>query len=147
MINEKLSEYMKKIKIYNDKISEYIDNKKGVCYTIPTGQLFPKIDYLELSKEKNLGKVGIKISEYDKAVFDKIIEDDDYESVKIKKLVPKSEITGKKEDFMTIIEKEEDGIQLWTVSNGIGIKECFKNKNEAIKLYEGIKNKVKKYYE
>ena len=143
MINEKLSEYMKRVDLFNDKISEYTNYEKGVSYTIPTGQLFPRLDYIELSTEK--GKA--KISDYEKAIFDKTIEKMDYNEVMIKKLVPKSEITGKSEDFTTIVEKEEKGVQVWVVSNGIGIKECFNNKEEATKLYEDIKEKVKRYYE
>lgn len=143
MINEKLSEYMKKVDLFNDKISEYSNYEKGISYTIPTGQLFPRLDYIELSTEK--GKA--KISDYEKAIFDKTIEKMNYNEVMIKKLIPKSEITGKSEDFTTIVEKEEKGVQVWVVSNGIGIKECFNNKEEATKLYEDIKEKVKKYYE
>ena len=143
MINEKLSEYMKRVDLFNDKISEYSNYEKGISYTIPTGQLFPRLDYIELSTEK--GKA--KISDYEKAIFDKTIEKMDYNEVMIKKLIPKSEITGKSEDFTTIIEKEEKGVQVWVVSNGIGIKECFNNKEDATKLYEDIKEKVKKYYE
>jgi hypothetical protein len=36
---------------------------------------------------------------------------------------------------------------VWNVWNGLNIKQSFDNKEEAVKLYEEIKEKVIKYYE
>ena len=50
-------------------------------------------------------------------------------------------------DKDTIVDSTVKVYQVWNVSNGLNIKQSFDNKEDAVKLYEEIKEKVVKYYE
>ena len=63
-----------------------------------------------------------------------------------KVLKPKSDITGKQEDFTTIIEEEEDAVAVWNVSNGLGIYKSFIDKDKAIECAEKINEMIFKNY-
>lgn len=135
MLTESLDEYMKKIEIINKDISKYCDKEKGICYTIPTGQLFPRVEYLELTKQ-----------ELNKLKFEEKIEDLEYEQVEFNRPIPKSEITKRDEDKYTITYKKIKGYGLWNVSNGLNIKKSFVKRDDALNLYAEIDNEVMKYY-
>lgn len=137
MLTENLTEYMSKVTITNKDISEYKDEDNGTRYIVPTGQLLGKLDYLELT-EKELETAKYKL------LIDKHI---DYKTTMATRPVLKSDITGKDKDKNTIIDSTVKVYQVWNVSNGLNIKQSFDNKEDAIKLYEDIKEKVIKYYE
>lgn len=137
MLTENLTEYMSKVTITNKDISEYKDEDNGTRYIVPTGQLLGKLDYLELT-EKELETAKYKL------LIDKHI---DYKTTMATRPVLKSDITGKEKDKNTIIDSTVKVYQVWNVSNGLNIKQSFDNKEDAIKLYEEIKEKVIKYYE
>lgn len=136
MLSEKLEDYMKKVIIRNKEISEYVDEEKGNRYTIPTGQLFPRVEYYELTKQ-----------ELTKMKFESKVDDLEYSQIEFNRPTPKSEITKRDEDKFTLVDKTIKGYVVWNVSNGLNIKQSFTNKKEAIKLYEEIKSKVVKFYE
>lgn len=127
MLNESLEEYMDKITITNKEISKYVDEEKGIYYTIPTGQLFPRVEYMELTKQ-----------ELNKLKFEQKIDDLKYEQVEFERPTPKSEITKRDEDKYTIVNKKIKGYKVWNVSNGLNIKKSFTNKKDAICLYKKI---------
>ena len=137
MLTENLTEYMKHITITNKDVSEYVNEENGTRYIVPTGQLLGKLDYLELT-EKELEQAKYKL------LIDKRI---DYKTTMSTRPVLKSDITGKDKDKNTIIDSTVKVYQVWNVSNGLSIKQSFDNKEDAIKLYEEIKEKVIKYYE
>lgn len=137
MLTENLTEYMSKVTITNKDVSEYKDEDNGTRYIVPTGQLLGKLDYLELT-EKELETAKYKL------LVDKHI---DYKTTMATRPVLKSDITGKDKDKNTIIDSTVKVYQVWNVSNGLNIKQSFDNKEDAIKLYEEIKEKVIKYYE
>lgn len=137
MLTENLTEYMKHITITNKDVSEYVNEENGTRYIVPTGQLLGKLDYLELT-EKELEQAKYKL------LVDKHI---DYKTTMATRPVLKSDITGKDKDKNTIIDSTVKVYQVWNVSNGLNIKQSFDNKEDAIKLYEEIKEKVIKYYE
>jgi hypothetical protein len=137
MLTENLTEYMKHITITNKDVSEYVNEENGTRYIVPTGQLLGKLDYLELT-EKELEQAKYKL------LVDKHI---DYKTTMSTRPVLKSDITGKDKDKNTIIDSTVKVYQVWNVSNGLNIKQSFDNKEDAIKLYEEIKEKVIKYYE
>lgn len=137
MLTENLTEYMKHITITNKDVSEYVNEENGTRYIVPTGQLLGKLDYLELT-EKELEQAKYKL------LVDKHI---DYKTTMATRPVLKSDITGKDKDKNTIIDSTVKVYQVWNVSNGLSIKQSFDNKEDAIKLYEEIKEKVIKYYE
>lgn len=137
MLTENLTEYMKHITITNKDVSEYVNEENGTRYIVPTGQLLGKLDYLELT-EKELEQAKYKL------LVDKHIN---YKTTMSTRPVLKSDITGKDKDKNTIIDSTVKVYQVWNVSNGLNIKQSFDNKEDAIKLYEEIKEKVIKYYE
>lgn len=137
MLTENLTEYMQKVHITNKDVSEYINEENGTRYIIPTGHLLAKVDYLELT-EKELEQAKYKL------LIDKNI---DYKTAMATRPVLKSDLTGKDKDKDTIVDSTVKVYQVWNVSNGLNIKQSFDNKEEAVKLYEEIKEKVIKYYE
>lgn len=137
MLTENLTEYMQKVHITNKDISEYVNEENGTRYIIPTGHLLAKVDYLELT-EKELEQAKYKL------LVDKYI---DYKTTMSTRPVLKSDLTGKDKDKNTIVDSTVKIYQVWNVSNGLNIKQSFDNKEEAVKLYEEIKEKVVKYYE
>jgi 5'(3')-deoxyribonucleotidase len=137
MLTENLTEYMQKVHITNKDVSEYINEENGTRYIIPTGHLLAKVDYLELT-EKELEQAKYKL------LIDKHT---DYKTTISTRPVLKSDLTGKEKDKDTIVDSTVKVYQVWNVSNGLNIKQSFDNKEEAVKLYEEIKEKVIKYYE
>lgn len=136
MFAEKLDEYMKKVSIINKDISKYRDEEKGMCYTIPTGKLFPSLEALELTKQ-----------ELNKFKFEQKIDNLEYSQVEFERPVPKNEVTKREEDKFTLIDKKIKGYAVWNVSNGLNIKKSFVNKEDALKLYNEIDERVNKFYE
>lgn len=136
-----LEKFMNNIKIENKNFSKYEDDK-GNMFLLNTVQLLTRVDYIELSTEKG-GENGA--SDYEKALFNESINKKDYKTKEVKKPIPKSEVTGKKEDMYTITEVEEKVVQIWQVSNNYGAFESFTNKNSALNFADSINDKVKKY--
>lgn len=137
----KLEEFMKNIIIENKNFSIYED-VKGNMFKMNTISLVTRVDYMELSTEK-VGENGA--SEYEKALFNQSIDRLNYNSKQIKVPVPKSEITGNKEDSFTLTEKNENVVMIWKVSNTLGAFKCFATKNEALEFAKSINSKIDKY--
>ena len=121
---EKFGNY---ITIYNKDLSDYKDEKKGIYFLFNTVNLVMTLEYLELEKQ-----------EYTIQKFQKKIDDLDYKIIKIKKPVPKNVITGKDEDKYTITEKDVDVRQVWNVSNRLGARKSFTDKDEALKYIKSF---------
>ena len=136
-----LEKFMKNVEIENKNFSKYEDDK-GNMFILNTVQLLTRVDYIELSTEK-IGENGA--SEYEKALFNESINKLDYKIKEVKKPIPKSEVTGKKEDMYTITEVEEKAVQIWQVSNNYGAFKSFVKKDEALNFADSINDKVKKY--
>lgn len=129
-----LKKFNEKVQMLNDKYSQYYDEEKGVMFYLNTIQLLTRVDYLELSKE-----------EFAKAKFEmKIDKDLEYNIIKIKRPVPKNVITKKEEDKYTIVESEVAVRQVWNVTNSLGFKKSFTNKEEALEFAESINDEVMK---
>lgn len=130
---ENITEYMKKINIIDKNISEYKDKDKGTRYIIPTTHLIARVDYLELTE-----------GEFNKAKFEQKVDNLKYKTKMIDRPKPKYEVTKKEEDRYTIINSKVKVYQIWNVSNGLGIKQSFDNKEEAILLYNQTNAKILK---
>lgn len=135
MLTEKLEDYMEKVNVVNKDISKYEDKEKGNYYTIPTGQLFPRVEYYELSKQ-----------ELNKLKFEQKIDDLKYEQVEFNRPTPKSEITKNKDDMFTLVDKKIKGYKVWNVSNGLGVKQSFTNKEDAMALCMKIDKRINLFY-
>ena len=98
MITESLQEYMSKVRIINDKISEYRDEEKGLIYPLNTTQLIARVDYLELTKE-----------ELQKAKFEQRVDNKDYQMLlkardDVLEFLPK--LLGDKEEYQKDSERD-----------------------------------------
>lgn len=137
MKNERLEEFMSKIRYVNDKLCFY----EGECkYPLTPSHLLARVDKIEAGTEK-----VNNISEYDKLVVEGKVQKLDYKEITKKVLIPKNEITGNKKDQYTIIEQEKPALEIWNVSNQVGIYTSFTTEEEANKLYNEINNKVIEY--
>ena len=130
MINENLTEYMKKIEL-GKEVCFYRDEEKGIIYPLTPQHLLARIDYLELDK-----------GELEKYKFEQKIDKKDYEMYDCTKPVSKYNLTKNKEDMYVITDMKYKGTHIWNVSNQVGIHETFENKEDAIKLCNNINTKI-----
>ncbi len=138
MKDELLQDFMKEV-VFFEKFAIYKNEEEGLMYPITIAHLLCRVDYLELESCKK------PAGELEKAKFKNIIEDKDYQLHDCEKLVPKSEITKKEEDFFTMTKKKYKGAKVWNVSNQLGIHTTYENQEEAFKLCEEINKKVSDY--
>ena len=96
-------------------------------FPLNTVNLLARVDYMELSKE-----------EYEKAIFERKIDDLKYNIIETTRPVPKYTITKKEEDKYTIVDNKLKVRQVWNVSNAAGIHKSFTNKEEALTLAENL---------
>lgn len=130
-MSNSIEEFMDKIIVKGKDYTIYNDEEKGIIFPLNTINLLARLDYLELDKQQ-----------YEGALFQKKIEEGNYDIINIKRPVPKNEITGKDEDKTTLVDREIAVRQVWNVSNGAGVFKSFNNKEEAIKYTNEINNKV-----
>lgn len=138
MKDELLQDFMKEVAFF-EKFAIYKNEEEGLMYPITIAHLLCRVDYLELESCKK------PAGELEKAKFKNIIEDKDYQLHDCEKLVPKSEITKKEEDFFTMTKKKYKGAKVWNVSNQLGIHTTYENQEEAFKLCEEINKRVSSY--
>lgn len=128
---ENIEEYMTKVNIQDKSISEYFDEEKGVKYIIPTTHLISRVDYLELTD-----------TELMKAKFEQKVDNLEYNTKMVDRPKSKYEVTKKEEDKWTIINSKVKVHEIWNVSNGLGIKQSFKIKDDALKLCDEINKPI-----
>lgn len=126
-MQDNIIEFNKKVSIINKDYAMYKDEEKGIMFPLNTVNLLARVDYLELSKE-----------EYEKAKFEMKIENLEYNIIETTRPVPKNTITKKDSDKYTIVDSKVKVRQVWNVSNALGIKKSFTNKEEAIELAESL---------
>lgn len=126
-----LIKFMSNVEILGKEFAIYKNEEKGIMFPLNTVHLLTRVDYLELDKQ-----------EYTIAKFQKKVEDLDYNEVKIKRPVPKNEITKNDKDKYTIAEKELFVKQVWNVSNSAGAYTSFTSKEEALKVADEINAEV-----
>lgn len=129
-----LIKFYDNIEIINKDLSKYEDDK-GNMFILNTINLLARVDYMELTKE-----------EYKVAKFQQKIEDLDYSTTNIKRVVSKNEITKKDEDKYTLVDKEVSVRQIWNVSNPYGVFKSYTDKDEAVKYAKEVNEKILKYY-
>ena len=130
-MQDNIKEFNKKTRIVNKDISIYEDEKTGVLFPVNTIRLLARVEYLELDKQQ-----------YKVALFQKKVMDLDYMEEKIKRPVPKYEITKREEDKYTITDSEVVVKKVWNVVNELGIYYSFNNKEEALRLAHEINNRI-----
>ena len=131
MIDEKLTEFTKRVFIEGKDISIYTNKEKGLMYPFGTASLLCRVDYLELTKE-----------ELEKAKFEQKVDKKEYKMYDCEKIVPKYEITKNEADKYTLTTKKVKATHIWNVSNQLGIHETFENQEEAFELCEELNKEV-----
>ena len=126
-MQDNILEFNKKVSIINKDYAMYKDEEKGIMFPLNTVNLLARVDYLELSKE-----------EYEKAKFETKIDNLEYNIIETTRPVPKNTITKKDSDKYTIVESKVKVRQVWNVSNALGIKKSFTNKEEALELANSL---------
>ncbi len=130
-MQDNIIEFNKKVSIINKDYAMYKDEEKGVMFPLNTVNLLARVDYLELSKE-----------EYEKARFEMKIDNLEYNIIETTRPVPKNTITKKDSDKYTIVDSKVSVRQVWNVSNALGIKKSFINKEEAMQLAESLNKEI-----
>lgn len=131
MRDEELNSYMEHIRFINKELAEYVNMETGVKYIIPLANLLCRIEYIEASD-----------SELKTLLFNRQVDKLDYKTKMVKRPVVKSTITHDKSDDKTLVDSKIKAYQIWNVSNGLNIRKSFADKNEAIKLYDEITDKI-----
>ena len=78
--------FMKNVEIINKDFSRYIDNEKGIIFSLNTVQLLPRLDYMELDKTK-----------YETSKFEQKIDNLEYNIINVDK--PSSKYARTKKIF------------------------------------------------
>ena len=116
-----LDKFMEHVEVINKDLAIYKDTEKGMMFYMNTIQLLVRVEALEYDKEQ-----------YNIAKFEKKVQELDYAIKKIKRVVPKYQITKDEKDKYTLIDKKVDVKQIWNVSNASGVYKSFVNKDEAL---------------
>lgn len=130
-MKDNLIDFMNKVEILNKDLARYKDEEKGIIFNLNTIQLLPRLDYLELDK-----------TQYETQKFEQKIDNLEYNIINVDKPASKYARTKKDEDKF-IIENQKVAVrQIWNVINALGLHKSFNNKDEALKLYEAIYERV-----
>ena len=123
--------YYENISYINDKLAIYEDEEGNLIPLTPSN-LLVAVQYQALNKQ-----------EYEQAVFQQLIPKDIIcNEVEIDKLVPKNEITKNEKDKYTITTIKQKARQVWFVSNSLGIRKAYNNKDEALNKAKEINKKI-----
>lgn len=126
-----LEEYYSHITYINDRLAEYED-EEGNLFAVTPSNLLVAVQYQALNKQ-----------EYEQAVFNQLIPKDIICNViEIDKTVVKSEVTKNPKDDTTLTTIKQKARQVWFVSNGLGIRKAFNNKEEALEVAREINKKI-----
>ena len=127
--------FMEKIEIINKDFSRYIDNEKGIIFSVNTVQLLPRLDYLELDK-----------TQFETGKFEGKIDKLEYNIIQVDK--PSSKyLRTKKEEDKYILENQKVAVrQCWNVINAIGVHKSFTTKEEALEVYNKIYDRIIKEF-
>ena len=134
MKKENLVKYMSKIHFDKKNLAEYIDDEKGIRYTVTLGHLMPSLERITATEE-----------ELKRLLFEQKVErgmDVLFKKIKETRPALKYEETKKEEDKNIIIDKEYEVYEFWNVTNALNIFKTFNNKQQATKLYENIRKAV-----
>ena len=130
-----LDKFMEHVEVINKDLVIYKDTEKGIMFYMNTIQLLVRVEALEYDKEQ-----------YNIAKFEKKVQDLDYATKTIKRVVPKYQITKNEKDKYTLTDKEVIVKQIWNVSNASGVYKSFVNKDEALEYAEALNKAIAKYF-
>lgn len=125
-----LKKFNENVKIIGNKLAKYED-EEGNILVFPASALICKCEYVKADES---AKIQME--------FNKDIP----KNLELKKItattqVFKNTITGNKRDKNTIVDQEVEVYEMWRVTNGLGTKQVFNNKEEAISYCNEINDK------
>lgn len=132
-MKDNIVDFMSKVEIINKDFARYKDEEKGVIFSLNTVQLLPRLDYLELDK-----------TQYETQKFEQKIDNLEYNIINVDKPASKYARTKKEEDKFVIENQKVAVRQIWNVVNALGLHKCFTTKEEALKVYNELYERVSK---
>lgn len=125
-----LKKFNENVKMVVDKLAKYED-EEGNLLIFPVSGLICKCEYVKVDEANRI-----------QMEFNKEIP----KHMKLNKItvttqVFKNTITGNKRDKNTIVDQEVEVYELWRVTNALGMKEIFDNKEEAVTYCNEINDK------
>lgn len=125
-----LRKFNENVKPIENKLARYED-EEGNILILPISGLICKCEYVKVDEANRV-----------QMEFNKDIPKDmKLNKITVTTQVFKNTITGNKRDKDTIVDQEVEVYELWRVTNGLGMKEIFDNKEEAVAYCNEINNK------
>lgn len=126
-----LEEYYNHITYINKEIARYED-EEGNYFNVNLSSLITNVLYQTYGKE-----------ELKQAIFQQVIPKDmELNEIETTKVVPKNEITHKIEDQFILVDKKIKVKEAWILSNGLGLKKAYNNKENALNKAKEINKKI-----
>lgn len=130
-----LLKFMDHIEIINKDLSRYKDEEKGIMFSLNTISLMPTLDYLELDK-----------TQFETGKFEGKIDNLKYNIIQVDKPASKYARTKKEEDKFILENQKVSVRQCWNIINAVGVHKSFTTKEEALKVYSEIYDKISKFF-
>lgn len=125
-----LRKFNENVKPIENKLARYED-EEGNILILPISGLICKCEYVKVDEANRV-----------QMEFNKDIPKDmKLNKITVTTQVFKNTITGNKRDKNTIVDQEVEVYELWRVTNALGMKEVFDNKDEAIAYCNEINGK------
>ena len=126
-----LDKFMDHIVVINKDLSHYEDEAKGVMLYMNTVALLVRVEYLELDE-----------AQLKKALFEKKIDNLEYDTAMVDRPVPKEVITKNPNDRDTLTNQKVKVSKVWNVVNGAGAKKSFTDKFKALEFARSINSQI-----
>lgn len=125
-----LRKFNENVKPIENKLARYED-EEGNILILPISGLICKCEYVKVDEANRV-----------QMEFNKDIPKDmELNKITVITQVFKNTITGNKRDKNTIVDQDVEVYEMWRVTNGLGMKEVFNNKDEAIAYCNEINDK------
>lgn len=125
-----LRKFNENVKPIENKLARYED-EEGNILILPISGLICKCEYVKVDEANRV-----------QMEFNKDIPKDmELNKITVTTQVFKNTITGNKRDKNTIVDQDVEVYEMWRVTNGLGMKEVFNNKDEAIAYCNEINDK------
>lgn len=125
-----LRKFNENVKPIENKLARYED-EEGNILILPISGLICKCEYVKVDEANRI-----------QMEFNKDIPKDmKLNKITVTTQVFKNTITGNKRDKNTIVDQDVEVYEMWRVTNALGMKEVFNNKDEAIAYCNEINDK------
>lgn len=125
-----LRKFNENVKPIENKLARYED-EEGNILILPISGLICKCEYVKVDEANRV-----------QMEFNKDIPKDmELNKITVITQVFKNTITGNKRDKNTIVDQDVEVYEMWRVTNALGMKEVFNNKDEAIAYCNEINDK------